>query len=187
MFTLPRRFARRAALLFATCTLGAAAGVAATDPGNAGGAANATGTGPVGQAVQGATQAVTNEVTPLNTLETQSVYVFTAPFEEKEFRAPGPNAPDGRQSSFEHLDELENTFEYGHRVHLFDRVYLKLGVEYKRYDFGQTNAPLPSTLSALHGEINFEYIVQGNVASFVNFNPGVLLRQFQGEPWAAWI
>ncbi len=158
--------------LFAACALGAAAGFAA-EAGSTGGAANATGTGPIGRAVQSATQAVADDVTPLNTLETQSVYVFTAPFEEKEFRSPSPLAPNGVQSNYEHIDELENTFEYGHRIHLFDQVYLKLGVEYKRYDFGQTNAPLPSTLSTLHGEINFEYIVKGNVAAFVNFNPGV--------------
>ena len=172
MPTPTRRSARRSFLLFAACVLGAATGLAA-DPGSAGGAASTSGTGPVGQAVQGATQAVADQPTPLNTLETQTVYVGTAPFEEKEFRNPSPNAPNGRQSTFDSIDELENTFEYGHRIHLFDKVYLKLGVEYKRYDFGQTNAPLPSTLSTLHGEINFEYIVQGNVASFVNFNPGV--------------
>ncbi len=118
-------------------------------------------------------QSILDDITPLNTLETQSVYVGTASFREKEFRTPGPNAPDGQQSNYEHIDELENTFEYGHRIHLFDQVYLKLGVDYERFDFGQTNAPLPSTLSALRGEINVEYIVKGNVAAFINFNPGV--------------
>ena len=64
-------------------------------------------------------------------------------------------------------------FEYGHRIQLVDKLYLKLGVEYKRYDFGQTDAPLPSTLSALHGEVNLEYVVHGEPAAFLNFNPGV--------------
>ncbi len=173
MFTLPRRFACCAALLFATCTLGTVPGVGAAEPGNAGGAASATGTGSIGQAIQGATQSITDDVTPLNTLETQSTYVFSAPFQEKEFRTPSPDAPNGRQSNYEHIDELENTFEYGHRIHLVDKVYLKLGIDYERWDFSKTTAPLPTTLSALRGEINFEYIVHGMPAAFVNFNPGV--------------
>ena len=171
MFIQPRRSARCLFLASAACALGALAGFAA-DTGTPG-AASPSGTGPVGRATQDITQAVVDDVTPLNTLETQTVYVGTAPFEEKEYRRPSPNAPDGRQSNYDHIDELENTFEYGHRIHLFDKVYLKLGVEYKRYDFGQTDAPLPSTLSALHGEVNVEYLVHGDPAAFFNFNPGV--------------
>ena len=163
MFTPTHRSTRRLFLLLAACCLGATVGSAA-DGGS---------TSTVGQATQDISQNVLDDVTPLNTLETQSVYVGSAGFKQKEFRTPSPNAPGGRQSNFGDIDELENTFEYGHRIHLFDKVYLKLGVNYERFDFGQTNAPLPSTLSALRGEINFEYIIKGNVGAFINFNPGV--------------
>ena len=172
---MPTPFHRSVRRLFLLSAAGlilrAGVGLAA-DTGETG-AANTSGTGTIGEATQDVLQGTVDEVTPLNTLETQSVYVGTAPFREKEFRTPSPDAPDGVQSNYNHIDEVENTFEYGHRILLFDKVYLKLGVEYKRYDFGQTNAPLPSTLSTVHGEINFEYIVKGEPAAFINFNPGV--------------
>ena len=167
-----RRSANHILLLFAACAMGAASGFAA-GVGNGGGAASATGTGPIGRAVQGVTQAAADEPTPLDPLEIQTAYVGSASFQGKEFRTPSPDAPGGRQSNFDHLDELENVVEYGHRFHVVDKLYLKLGVEYKRYDFGQTNAPLPSTLSTVHGEVNLEYLVHGEPAAFINFNPGV--------------
>lgn len=159
MFTL---LPRSALPLLAACVLPAAWGFAA-----------GTDASKDDKAARPIAQSILDDITPLDTLETQSAYVGAASFRQKEFRTPSPNAPNGRQSNYESIDELENTFEYGHRFHLFDRVYLKLGVDYERFDFGKTNAPLPTTLSALRGEINFEYIVKGNVAAFVNFNPGV--------------
>ena len=112
-------------------------------------------------------------VTPLTELSTETSYVGDASFREKEFRKPGPLAPDGRQTDYKSSDQLENSVDFAHRFHLFDQVYLKLGGSYERYDFGSTDAPLPSSLQDINGLIALEYIVHGHVGAFLRFSPGV--------------
>ena len=122
-------------------------------------------------------QQTLDEVTPVNELTTQTTYVGVSPFHQKEFRTPSPLAPDGRQTNYQHIDELENSLDFAHRFHLFDQVYLKLGASYERYDFGTTDAPLPSTLQDINGVVALEYVVHGHTAAFIKASPGVYFSQ----------
>ena len=129
----------------------------------------ATGTTPLQEAL--------DEVTPLNELSTETSYVGVAPFRQKQFRRPNPLAPDGRQADFQNIDTLENSIDFAHRFHLFGKVYFKAGVDYERFDFGATDAPIPTTLQDINGVFALEYVVRGNTAAFITTSPGVYFSQ----------
>ena len=96
----------------------------------------------------------------------ESVYVGGATFREKQFRGPA-------QRSFGSFDETQFSVDYEHRFPLFGKVYLKLGVEYERFDFSKTFAPLPTSLQSLTGTVALEYVVQGEVGAFITSSPGI--------------
>ena len=52
---------------------------------------------------------------------------------------------------------------------------MKLGVDYDRFDFGTSKAPLPTTLESMSGVVALEYIVDGNVGAFISSKPGLYL------------
>ena len=104
----------------------------------------------------------------LDTLEIETSYVGDATFREKEFGGLIRN-----ERSYGSFDELQLSVDYAHRFHLFGRVYLKLGASYERFDFGTTNAPLPSSLQSMTGTVAVEYIQQGEVGAFITTSPGV--------------
>ena len=95
----------------------------------------------------------------------------------RSFATPAPLAPDGRQTNYQSIDELQNSFDYAHRFLLSGPVYLKLGVSYERYDFGTTDAPIPSTLQDLNGLVALEYVVHGHTGAFIRASPGVYYSQ----------
>ncbi len=102
----------------------------------------------------------------LDTYEEESTYVGGTTFREKQFR--GPN-----QRSYGSFDETQFSVDYGHRFKISGPLYLKLGVDYERFDFGTTNAPLPTSLQSLTSTIALEYIVQGEVGAFIESTPGI--------------
>ena len=130
-----------------------------------------------GKAPASPVQQALDEFTPVNELATNTAYVGVASFTEKEFRRPSPLAPDGRQTDYQSIDELQNSLDYAHRFLLSGPVYLKLGVSYERYDFGTTDAPIPSTLQDLNGLVALEYVVHGHTGAFIRFSPGVYYSQ----------
>jgi hypothetical protein len=69
-------------------------------------------------------------------------------------------------------DEIQNEFEYGHRVRLSGNYYLHLGLAYDRYDFGSTNAPVPNHLQALAGVVGIGYMHGSEVGAFLQVRPG---------------
>lgn len=119
-------------------------------------------------------QAILDDVTPLNDFEIESSYVGESHFQIKRFDGAGA----GRAVDYRNSYEAENSIEATRRVHLFDKVYLKLGVQYERFDFGTTTAPLPSTLQSLNGVVALEYVVKGQPAIFLRVKPGVYFSQF---------
>lgn len=124
-------------------------------------------------------QQVLDEVTPLTELSYETSYIGVASFKQKQFDGSDPlGANGGTQRDYRHLDELQNAVEATHRFHLFDRVFLKLGASYERFDFGTTDAPLPATLQSLHGIVALEYVVRGNTAAFITASPGVYFSKF---------
>src|SRR6202030_3681585 len=58
-----------------------------------------------------------------------------------------------RSGSFGDQDAIENSFSYGHRFLLNGHLYLHLGIDYNRFDFSQTGAPVPTHLQSVAGVI----------------------------------
>lgn len=114
-------------------------------------------------------------VTPLNTFNAQASYVFGSRL--KDSGASGQRY--GEQ------DEFQSSITYIRRIPLGalnNRLYLNLGGEYRRFDFGVTNAQVPSTLQSVAGVIGLEYIVNGKAGIILRSNPGVY---FSGDDASA--
>jgi hypothetical protein len=115
------------------------------------------------------TQAVAEGNTPLDTLDVEGVYVGQSSFRIKR----GNGSPGNPEVPYGSISETDLSFEYGHRFHLFGKVYLKLSAEYERFDFSTTDAPIPTSLQSLGGIISVEYIQQGEVGAFFRVSPGI--------------
>lgn len=81
-----------------------------------------------------------------------------------------------RGGSFGNQYELQNSFSYAHRFLLTGHVYLHLGVDYSRFDFGTTAAPVPQHLHSVAGVIGLDYMHNDDVGAFLQVKPG-----FYGE------
>ena len=89
-----------------------------------------------------------------------------------EFSYVGPSGFD-KGGNYRDQDETHEDFEYTRRFHLVDRVYLKLGADYERFDFSRTAAPLPTSLQSITATVALEYVVQGHTALYIHSSPGV--------------
>lgn len=96
------------------------------------------------------------EPTPLDIFRFESAYVFESDFD----RGFGP------QDAF-HL----NT-EYAHRFHLGGRIYLRTGIGYERFEFGDSFAPVPTHLQSMAGIIALDYMVGKDTGAFIQIRPG---------------
>ena len=123
----------------------------------------------------GPTQKILNDLTPLNSFTVEGSYVGASSFRIRRFDGDGPL---NTQQSYGRQDEVQAHVEYAHRFHLVDRVYLKLGGTYERFDFGGTNAPLPTSLQSISGRIAVEYVVRRRPAAFITTSPGVYFSDF---------
>jgi hypothetical protein len=112
---------------------------------------------------------VLDTMTPLDLLNVEGSYVAGSTFTIKRFNGAGAST----QASYGDPSESEEEIEYGHRFHLFDKVYLRAGVDYQRFDFSQHSAPIPDSLQNLSAEFQLEYVVQGEPALFLRTRPGV--------------
>src|ERR1700730_15762569 len=61
-------------------------------------------------------------------------------------------------ASFGNQYEGQNSFSYAHRFLLTGHLYLHLGVDYSRFDFGKTAAPVPEHLQSMAGVIGIDYM-----------------------------
>ena len=114
------------------------------------------------EAVADTTQ--TSEAVPLDLFKIESGYVFKSDL--------------NHGGSFGKQDELQNNFEYGHRIQLAGNYYLHLGLSYDRYDFGNTSAPVPDHLQSIAGVFGVEYMHGSDVGAFLQVRPGFY---FQNE------
>ena len=113
-----------------------------------------------------APQASSDNAYPLDTLEIESSYVASSRL--KDSGASGQRY--GRQ------DEFAGEISYTRRIPLGlleKRLYLDLGGEYSRFDFGVSNAQVPTTLQGAAGVIGLEYMIEGHAAVFLRSTPGV--------------
>ena len=74
--------------------------------------------------------------------------------------------------SFGKQSELQNEFEYGHRLRLTGNLFLHLGLAYDRYHFGSTAAPVPNHLQSMAGVIGIDFMHGTEVGAFFQIRPG---------------
>ena len=68
-------------------------------------------------------------------------------------KRPTPSSSDFKESKLGHGDSLYDDFSYDHRFLITGKWYLRLGVEYERYDFDGTDNGLPDHLQAAYAHI----------------------------------
>src|SRR5256885_2517618 len=114
-----------------------------------------------GLSVRGEVESITEEKTEpvsLDLVEIESSYVFGSDLH--------------RSGSFGDQDAIQNSFSYGHRILLNGHVYLHLGIEYNRFDFSTTRAPVPGHLQSVAGVIGIDYMHDNDVGAFIQVKPG---------------
>ncbi len=88
--------------------------------------------------------------------------------------------------NFGDQDVFSFNVEYSHRFHLTGPVYLRAGVAYNRFDFGDTGAPVPEKLQSLAGIVGLEYLVGNDVGAFLQARPGFYTENdFDGDSFDA--
>jgi hypothetical protein len=98
------------------------------------------------------------EAVSLNLIEMESSYVFGSDLH--------------RHGSFGDQDAIGNYFSYGRRVLLSGHLYLHLGIDYNRFDFSKTGAPVPDHLQSVAAVIGVDYMHNNDVGAFINVKPG---------------
>ena len=83
---------------------------------------------------------------------------------------------DFKESKLGDGDSLYDDFSYDHRFLITGKWYLRLGVEYERYDFSGTDNGLPDHLQAAYGHIAFEYVVKDFPGVGIELDPGVYFQ-----------
>ena len=83
---------------------------------------------------------------------------------------------DFTESKLGHGSSLYNDFSYDHRFLITGKWYLRLGVEYERYDFDGTNNGLPDHLQSATGHIAIEYVVKDFPGIGLELDPGVYFQ-----------
>jgi len=77
-----------------------------------------------------------------------------------------------RRGSFGEQYAIQNSFSYAHRFFLTGHLYLHLGIDYNRFDFGSTAAPVPDHLQSVAGVIGIDYMHNNDVGAFIQVKPG---------------
>src|SRR6266568_8391838 len=77
---------------------------------------------------------------------------------------------------FGHGDSLYNDFSYAHRFLITGKWYFRAGVEYERFDFGNSDNGLPNHLQAIYGHLAYEYIVKDHAGAGIELDPGVYFQ-----------
>ncbi len=98
------------------------------------------------------------ESVSLNLIEMESSYVLGSDLH--------------RSGSFGDQDAIQNFFSYSHRILLKGNLYLHLGIEYTRFDFSTTGAPVPRHLQGAAGVIGIDYMHENDVGAFIQVKPG---------------
>jgi hypothetical protein len=95
----------------------------------------------------------------LDIIELESSYVFESDLH--------------RSGSFGEQSAVQNSFGYAHRFLLSGHLYLHLGIEYERFDFSATGAPVPDHLQSVAGVIGIDYMHNDDVGAFIQIKPGI--------------
>ncbi len=82
--------------------------------------------------------------------------------------------------SFGKQDALQSQFAYAHRFLITGNLYVRAGLEYNRFDFGGTNAPVPVHLQSMAGVIGIDYMHGSDLAAFIWVKPGFYTEEHLG-------
>ena len=84
--------------------------------------------------------------------------------------------------SFGKQDSFQSKFEYYHLFRIKDSIYLRLGLEYNRFDFGRTIAPVPVHLQSMAAVIGIDYMHGTDLGAFIWVKPGFYTEEHIGMP-----
>jgi hypothetical protein len=84
--------------------------------------------------------------------------------------------------SFGKQDSFQSKFEYYHLFLIKDSIYLRLGLEYNRFDFGRTIAPVPVHLQSMAAVIGIDYMHGSDLGAFIWVKPGFYTEEHIGMP-----
>lgn len=82
-----------------------------------------------------------------------------------------------RSGSFGDQDAIQNSFSYAHRFPLSGHLYLHLGIDYERFDFSRTAAPVPTQLQSVAAVIGVDYMHNDDVGAFLQVKPGLYTEE----------
>lgn len=77
-------------------------------------------------------------------------------------------------------DALQTVLEYSHRFHLSGNLYVRAGLAYERFDFGNTSAPVPVHLQSMAALIGVDYMHGSDVGAFIQLRPGFYTEEHLG-------
>jgi hypothetical protein len=77
-------------------------------------------------------------------------------------------------NDFDYGDQSASEFEieYSHRFHISGRWYLRAGINYNRFDFSSSGAPVPDHLQSIGALISIDYMVGADRGAFLEVRPG---------------
>ena len=84
--------------------------------------------------------------------------------------------------SFGKQDSFQSKFEYYHLFRIKDAIYLRIGLEYNRFDFGRTIAPVPVHLQSMAAVIGIDYMHGNDLGAFIWVKPGFYTEEHLGIP-----
>src|SRR4051812_27217112 len=112
------------------------------------------------------TTTTTDEYVPLDVFEAASTYAFASDL--------------NHGGSFGSQYAAENRFEYTHRFLISGPWYLHTGLAYDRFDFGNTDAPVPVHLQSGAAVVGIEYMKGSDPGAFLQFRPGFYTEEHIG-------
>ncbi len=77
-------------------------------------------------------------------------------------------------------DALQTVLEYSHRFHLSGNLYVRAGLAYERFDFGNTSAPVPVHLQSMAAILGVDYMHGSDVGAFIQLRPGFYTEEHLG-------
>ena len=99
---------------------------------------------------------------------------------------------DFKESKLGSGDSLYDDFSYDHRFLVTGKWYFRTGVEYERFDFGNSDNGLPNHLQAIYGHLAYEYVVKDHAGAGIEIDPGVYFQnRITGDafdiPWKIFV
>ena len=83
---------------------------------------------------------------------------------------------DFKESKLGRGDSLYDDFSYDHRFLITGKWYFRAGVEYERFDFGNSDNGLPNHLQAAYGHLALEYVVKDHAGAGIELEPGAYFQ-----------